>query len=99
MDRATRLRIANAFRVAKKRLWKGSRNDDGVPLFGFICFALDGVPGGYEARWVVQHRIGGNFSLEAWLQLQGFSPYRESSLVRQAYRQRWLDALIKEFES
>lgn len=58
-------------------------------------------PGFKTAIKAITDRIGGDCTLEVWLGAQGITvwgldDYREQM---QAYRHRWLDALIAEFES
>jgi len=41
----------------------------------------------------------GSGTLESWLEGAGIPAHAQSSLKMQAYRLRWLDALIEEFEA
>jgi hypothetical protein len=57
---------------------------------------------GYKtAIKTIRERIGSDMALETWLERQGVNIYRykaRSPDLMQAYRHRWLDALIAEFE-
>lgn len=91
MSAVTNSQIANAFRVARKRLLDG-RNP-------FICIALYGAGAGAdEARYVIENRMqsdGRTHALEDWLKGRGIDVDIDEMLD---YRIRWLDALIEEFD-
>jgi hypothetical protein len=48
---------------------------------------------------VITGRIGSEGALETWLDRQGIFPWKYGRRQMQAYRHRWLDALIVEFEA
>jgi hypothetical protein len=48
---------------------------------------------------VIADRIGSDAPLETWLEQQGVSYWRHDPDQMEAYRHRWLDSLIAEFEA
>lgn len=100
----TRQQIADAFRAAKRRLWKGRGSSFGKETY--ICYALSTTDAGLAAQRIIMQRLGkrGQYvsSVDTWLRrcgfVSGFGMPNYDRLV-QSYRHRWLDALIKEFSS
>jgi hypothetical protein len=99
--------IAGAFRAAKRRLWDGRLDGRGD---AYICLALasakySGEISGHAARWaeeVVMSRISPDNTVANWLRHNaGVDP--EVAVIPprdlQAYKHRWLDALIEEFST
>lgn len=97
--KVTRKQIADAFRLAKSRLWDG-RGTRGFRSW-FICLALDEDPAGNEAKQIIMQRLGGEMIVDHWLINRGFisTMAPDYDLIVQDYRHRWLDALIEEFSS
>jgi hypothetical protein len=48
---------------------------------------------------VITNRIGSDAPLESWLSRNGIGYWKQELGQMQAYRHRWLDALIAEFEA
>ena len=48
---------------------------------------------------VITDRIGSDAPLETWLEGRGINCWRYEADQMEAYRHRWLDALISEFEA
>ena len=98
--------IAAKFRAAKKTLPYHDNDRDKSP---FICDNLldSGGPAAREAKDIISERLGGCWSIEDWLVDNGYIPERlahqkyskDTQDLIQAYRHRWLDALIAEFEN
>ena len=102
-----RQEIAEIFRQAKKVLAKNRSDCDyrfngGSPHEEFICHAIERV-GRYSyyrdpALAVIQSRLGDVLSLESWvIRNVPSAGYPVDKDEMQAYRHRWLDALIEEF--
>lgn len=101
----TRKQIAAAFRIARKSIANNPT--------GFICNALPfTTEAGKAAERIIHERMGyvergpsgyseGPFTLQSWLRLHGHWLELEyvPSHIMQAYRLRWLDALIEEFSA
>ena len=102
-----RKEIAEIFRQAKKVLAK-DRYDCGYRVDGrtlceeYICHAIERVGKFSDYRdpalAVIQARLGDVISLETWVirNVPGVE-YPVNKDEMQAYRHRWLDALIEEF--
>ncbi len=104
----SRKQIAAAFKAAKKNLSHGGPEGYGS---SYICWAIeDGNRNGdyrvteaaYAAKAVIERRLGGCVVVTEWLQenVPGFRQAYNAGNGRQlvqAYRHRWVDALIKEF--
>ena len=102
-----RKEIAEIFRQAKKVLAKNRSDCDHrfngrMPHEEYICHAIERV-GRYSeyrdpALAVIQARLGDVISLETWVMrnIPG-ATYPVDKDEMQAYRHRWLDALIEEF--
>lgn len=94
-----RKQIAEAFRAAKRSLERKG--------YGYICVELDRVraPGAAAAKRIIAERMEAvdnidYFSLETWLLINDNAKTKHITPDNMlAYRLRWLDALIKEFES
>jgi len=105
MNKKSRLAIANAFRLAKQRLARNSEELFAPGASRYICYALADVtlPWGVlnNASNVVCDRIRPYAFLEDWLNAKipdyDCLEYEERRDNVQAYRHRWLDALIEEF--
>lgn len=103
-----RKEIASVFRAAKKYLWDGKSCGTKPGTWDYICFAIDDTlkksSKPYEAvanaTYVIQARLTPRGCVESWLANEANV---DNSLLRpanvQAYRHRWLNALIKEFSS
>jgi len=97
--------IAAAFKEAKKILavdgeQTRARDQDGAFVWqGYICHALEHSrhPGFAAARAVILERISPWSSLETWVMTNVVEDFTLGDM--QAYRHRWLDALITEFEN
>lgn len=90
-----RKQIASALRGAKKRLRSGAETNK-TP---FICWALPCSKAGYNTRREIMRRLGGAATVKGWLQ-NNYHIYSGQYISReeiQAYRHRWVDALIEEF--
>lgn len=100
-----RKEIAEIFRQAKKVLAKdlsdlSYRVNGRTQYEEYIYHAIEKVGGfaRYPALAVIQARLGNVYSLETWVirNIPGmYFPVDKNEL--QAYRHRWLDALIEEF--
>jgi len=92
------MKTSTAFRIARAGI--------AAEQFSFICVALQYSQGSFRARAramkIIQTRMGGSLSLEWWLYEQGVVSAYPGTIRKgqmQAYRLRWLDALIEEFET
>lgn len=72
----------------------------------FICIAIVYGPGSVRDRSRAKQvittrmgRVGDSGTLERWLENAGIPAHAQSALKMQAYRLRWLDTLIEEFET
>ena len=99
----TNQEIADAFRVAKNRLWNGHHDGEG---HAYICHALEtaynrqecSIDAWYAARNIVVTRMGQRGTLFTWLSHVAKIPEEQLTPVAlQTYRHEWLDHLIKEF--
>ena len=89
--------IKEALVSAKQRLWDGTGGPNALRS-RHICHAIgEGTEGQTLAWQLINDRMEGKSyqGLECWLGLRGYGPRTEANM--QAYRHRWLDALIKEF--
>lgn len=94
-----RLKIADAFRAAKKRLAKGP----GGTKATHICWALGDASEACEISWtafinakrIIEQRLAPYSAVSGWLVANVKSDISFKDL--QQYRHLWLDALIKEF--
>jgi hypothetical protein len=102
---ATNQNIAAAFKEAKKVLASNGEQTramkpDGTYVWEeYICHALyrSLQPGRIDAQEVILERISPWSSLQTWVSMNVVED--PSSDDMQAYRHRWLDALITEFEN
>lgn len=106
----TNKQIAKVFRAAKKTLPRTAEDNDFYHISPYICDNIDMT--NYDcslkdaAANIIQERVG-CFGVEIWLSDRGYIPDRrfnsnyspEMQVQLQAYRHRWLDSLIKEFEN
>lgn len=102
-----RRHIANAFRIAKELLWDGLGPCRPWASERYICTALAVAQtvspirlfGCVNAKNIIAERMGSSVvTLESWL--SSYANVPEEQLTdenMQAYRNRWLDALIAEF--
>ena len=101
-----RKEIAEIFRQAKKVLAKDRYDCSSYRVNGhaqyetYICHAIEKVGGfaRYPALAVIQARLGNVYSLESWV-IRNIPSihFPVDADEMQAYRHRWLDALIEEF--
>lgn len=91
-----RKQIAAALRQAKKKLpWSKEPN-----ARYNICYALSNSHGANLARGIIEDRLGDLSYVTSWLWHAGYLPaaYEDWDWTEiQAYRHRWVDALIEEF--
>ena len=103
---ATNAQIVEAFRKAKRKLSRGYHTTG----LRYICWAIeDGNHilgklnvGGLAAKAVINDRLGDSVLVSEWLEeyVPGAKDViikDKTGVVMQAYRHRWVDALIKEF--
>lgn len=106
MKQSERIEIANVFRDAKSRLAKNAAEcrPSNLTYEEYICWAIALLQGNHlphaksAAKKVISDRLGEDYSLETWVisNIPGmYFPVDKNEL--QAYRHRWLDALIEEF--
>lgn len=97
---AERKLIADTLRKAKKYLW------DGVsPPYGknaYICYAVSDTAGNdyklYQlVTGLILNRLGNHAFVTGWLSAQGIPQEQLTKPNVQAYRKRWMNALIREF--
>lgn len=81
--------IAQSFRVARE-LISDKRES-------YICVALFGIDP-HGARRIISDRIKGYESLKDWVRVHVLGGIIPADDDMRAYRLRWLDALIAEFE-
>lgn len=98
-------KTSEVFRAAKKYLNRGNEDKS-----DYICGAIGGVVrdnlvtnrAAYRASNVIGVRLGDSVSVTGWLKDRGFVPMNKdpyNNVQVQKYRHRWLNALIREFES
>lgn len=94
--------MVQALEKAKKYL-AVSADDDGRKS-SYICCALPQNKGGDLVRKVINERLEQQPTVRSWLDIHGYlrsDYYRLSERAKyaqhQAYRHRWIDALIEEF--
>jgi hypothetical protein len=93
--------MADAFRAAKKVLWKGTGYKPSNKE-RYICSAIIMAPGRggcTPARSVVSQRLGKHAYLGKWLTEQGVPREQQTDRLMQQHRHAWLDLLIKEFSA
>ena len=101
----TNKEIAAGFAAAKQYLWDGVSPRNLVYLPIHICIALSRasdkrkitVKVRKHCQEIIAQRIGDIGNLEAWLSFKGIKNNELTLQRMQAYRQAWLDLLIKEF--
>lgn len=94
MQKVTNKQIAEAFKIAKKRI-AGGQND-------FICIALGDIStdAALAAEQVVSERLGNTFTYFDWVSI--FHPEVYSKMQPDDFKQgrlQWLDSLIEEFSN
>lgn len=97
-----RKRIALCLRNSIKNLWDG--NGDLKEKEKYICFALKGPNADIHlTQEVIKSRLDYSCdTVDGWLERRGYLKMihgRERDRQVQAYRHRWLDALIEEFSN
>jgi hypothetical protein len=100
-DKKDRKKIAQAFKRAKKILWRGT----GTPGRMHICYAIDETTSDCysrkEACRVIMSRLDGEHTVSRYLfTLAERGVVKREHLTNeniQMFRHRWLDALIEEF--
>ena len=102
-----RRHIASAFKNAKEFLWDGLGTCQPLASERYICAALTRAQtvsqirlfGCVNARNIIAERMNSRArTLELWLSIRANVPTEQlSDENMQAYRHRWLDALIAEF--
>ena len=106
------MKTSQVFKQAKKYLWTGDLNDS-FNKSSYICHAISDV--GYiygrhyhtpyeRAKCFIQFSIAPHYDLEDWVRANVKGAHKVLNKAggteqMQAYRHRWLDALIKEFEA
>jgi hypothetical protein len=92
-----RLAMADALEAALPYLWDGVSSNGAEAC---ICNALTetGRPAYREAQDEIMRRLGCSITVRGWLKKRGYTEWRDSPAV-QAYRRRWMLALIEEFRS
>ena len=102
----TRKQIAAAFKAAKRHLQGPCRRGEELTKTHMICYALNQSERRGQAsrktidaaKRVIMRRLSPCFSCGTWLQNTQGVPARHLTFNNlQAYRHRWLDALIEEF--
>lgn len=105
MNCPTNAEIAEAFRAAKKRLARERNEWRMGQKYEFICHALrHSTPAGNQATKIVNARLDSCGTVTSWVityapgakELANTDPVKFDNEV-QAFRHRWLDALIEEF--
>ena len=105
MNKANRKKIHEALVAAKPYLWDGKQSHCETEHL-YICFAIDhaedhaGLPWrcGVLAEEEIARRLQPEIAVHSWLRYKAKIPKElltEKNV--QAYRHRWLDALIEEF--
>lgn len=109
------MKTSQVFKQAKLCLWDGDYNSYAQMDYSpYICHAIEDVAvhnahQSYymqytRAKRIIQQRIAPHYDLENWVRANVRGSYKVLNKAGgakqlQAYRQRWLDALIEEFES
>ena len=108
------MKTSEVFKQAKQHLWDGNRRtaygekfichaiDKAADYHGAKAFSEKRKPY-VRAKLIISLRIAPNFTLFTWVydNVDGARKVvwsRKGEQQMQAYRHRWLDALIKEFE-
>jgi hypothetical protein len=96
----TRKEIATAFRAAVPYLWDGVSPEY---ITKFTCTAIRDSrhPAWEAAQAVISARLQGKDSVMCWLDINypELRVFYTPEQVHQAYRHRWLQELIREFEA
>jgi len=106
------MKTSQVFKQAKKYLWTGDLNDS-FDKSMYICHAISDVGDIYgryyhtpyeRAKRLIHFRIAPHYDLESWVRSNVKGSHKvlnkaSGTKQLQAYRHRWLDALIEEFES
>ena len=107
------MKTSEAFKAAKKILDRPGDNDDDLSYHSFICHCLDtvgqcasGNPVVKQARQIIQDRLGVQEANTLWYHdvysylrdVVGIPTIQLTFDNLQAYRHRWLDALIVEYQ-
>ena len=105
------MKTSEVFKQAKTHLWDGCL--DYIDGEFYICHAIEEAawvratkrPAPYNrAKKIIQKRIHPEYDLDNWVRKNVKGSWRTLNKIRgpeqmQAYRHRWLDALIIEFET
>lgn len=107
------MKTSQVFKQAKKYLWDGEVGSMRMEHSPYICHAISDV--GYiygrhyhtpyeRAKRFIQFSIAPHYDLENWVRANVRGSYKVLNKAGgakqlQAYRHRWLDSLIEEFES
>jgi len=79
-----------------------------LPAARFVCVAADYAVDDDKITWAVCHRftemiadrLQGEYTVDSWLRkYHGIDTVNYTPDVKLDYRQRWVDAMIKEFSS
>ena len=100
----TRKQIAAAFKAAKRHLQGPIQQGEPTKTL-MICYAIAACERrgqvshktALQARRIIMKRLAPNGSCYTWLRNQGVPEMHLTSNNLQAYRHRWLDALIEEW--
>lgn len=105
--KAQRRLICEAFKAAKPYLAHTVQEYHNCGKQMGICYAMfrSGGPGRYLAWNVIEDRLKGHDTVDAWLHANVINArralnrrgYEARTELIQEYRHRWLDALIEEF--
>lgn len=105
LTKEERLAVGEAFKAAKKYLYSG-KGDMGPKHRNHICYSLvlaqnynmNLADAAFTAMDIVSSRLGKSSTVTSWLNKQKeVNPDDMTTKNIQAYRHRWLDALIEEF--
>jgi hypothetical protein len=99
------MKTSTLLRRAKKYLWEGKEKQKSKQCSG-LCVAIMlaetpiTYPKGRDVRNRIQESLGGNIYVVGWLVYKARVPRRVLTEKKvQAYRHRWLDALIAEYKA
>ena len=108
------MKTSQVFKQAKKYLWDGEVGIMRMEHSPYICHAIEDVAvhnahQSYymqytHAKRIIRQRIAPHYDLENWVRANVRGSYKVLNKAGgakqlQAYRHRWLDSLIEEFES
>jgi hypothetical protein len=100
------MKTSEILKEAKKKLWNGDRRTLRNHRYKYVCYVIeDNFPKNSKAKAVtkrIARSLGADYlSVATWLGNNGYASWddMEKPKIMQAYRHRWLDALISEYES